>query len=227
MSAPADLRSRFKSQALLDRALRHRSCGEDCNERLEYLGDALLGAEIAVELYRRYVEEWEDADSPVGEGVLTRLRSELVSTQTLAALARERGLQDALQVAASVGSPSDAMLSGAVEATLGALFIDSGRDAMRRLMLEWWDERLATLPAHPSADTARDAKTRLKERLEKEGDASVRYRVLGEARKNAAERFEISCELSSGERASGRGANRRAAEKAAAAEMLRLLGEGR
>ncbi|HKK14468.1 MAG TPA: ribonuclease III, partial [Gammaproteobacteria bacterium] len=153
---------RFDDQRLLEYALTHRSAGSRNNERLEFLGDAVLGLVMAEALYRAFPR--------ATEGELSRLRATLVKRETLAEVARALALGDYLTLGSgelkSGGFRRDSILADALEAVFGALYMDGGFEAAGRLIRDLFRERLEDLP---SAAALKDAKTRLQELLQGRG----------------------------------------------------------
>ncbi|HET7365700.1 MAG TPA: ribonuclease III, partial [Burkholderiales bacterium] len=161
---------RFARAELLEQALTHRSHGSAHNERLEFLGDGVLGCAIAEELYRRF------PDLP--EGKLTRLRASLVRAEALVELARELGLPALVRLGegelSAAPEPRASILADALEALFGAVFVDGGYGAARDAVLLVFGERLARLdPERP----AKDAKTELQEFLQAVHRALPVYRL--------------------------------------------------
>jgi len=211
----------FLDPDLLERALSHRSLGAKNNERLEFLGDALLGFEVADHLYRRV----RDAD----EGQLSRMRAHLVKRETLAGIAREFQLGDILKLGAgelrSGGQTRDSILADAIEAIIAAVYLDGGIDEARALVRRLLGERLAD----PTPETRRkDPKTRLQEHLQSLGKALPRYDVVETSGDQHEQIFRVVCSTGLVDDTEGEGSTRRRAEQAAAKSMLaRLEGEAR
>ncbi|NUS39322.1 MAG: ribonuclease III [Lysobacter sp.] len=208
----------FADAGLLGQALRHRSAGSPHNERLEYLGDALLNLIVAEQLYQR----WPRAD----EGALTRARAELVRESTLAGIARSLDLGARLTLGPgemkSGGYRRDSILADALEAVVAACYLDAGFDACRILVLPWFEPLLAALP--PPAQVGKDAKTRLQEWLQARQKPLPVYALLAETGEDHAKSFQVSCTLSQPPLvAEGVGSSRRAAEQAAAEVALEQL----
>lgn len=211
------LQHRFADAALLQRALTHRSFSAAHNERLEFLGDSVLGLAISHLLYRRL------ADLP--EGDLSRVRASLVRQDTLHRIALGLGLPPLLRLgegeSRSGGSERPSILADALEAVIGAVYLDAGFGPAQALV-----ERLyAPVQIDPRlAAAAKDAKTDLQEWLQGHRMKLPTYRVaatLGAAHKQT---FEVECEVAEkGWTARGVGPSRRAAEQAAAAAMLQKL----
>lgn len=208
---------RFASPALLEQALTHRSFGSPHNERLEFLGDGVLGCAIAEELCTRFPE--------LDEGSLSRLRAALVRQAALAEVARALGLAEFLRVgegeAASGGATRTSMLADALEAVYGAVFQDGGYETARRVILRTYGARLERIDA---SEPPKDAKTRLQEYLQARHMKLPAYQVV--AVRGAAHRqtFDVECRVAELELAAqGTGASRRAAEQQAAEALLARL----
>jgi ribonuclease-3 len=207
---------RFARAELLEQALTHRSHGPLHNERLEFLGDSVLGCAIADELYRRYPQ--------LPEGKLTRLRASLVRAEALAELARELGLPARVRLGegelSAASEPRASILADTLEALFGAILVDGGYAAARSAVLQVFGERLQRLdPERP----AKDAKTELQERLQAEHRPLPLYRLLSVQGAAHRQSFEVECvvaELS----ARGTGSSRQRAEQDAARAMLEQLG---
>lgn len=212
-----ELGYRFRDPDRLQRALTHRSAGSRHNERLEFLGDAVLGFVIAEALHRSL----PDAD----EGHLSRLRAALVRRETLAELARTVGLGERLRLGGgelkSGGFRRASILADTLEALIGAAYLDGGLPAARTVLERLYAERLRDLP---SADALKDAKTRLQELLQGRGLSLPVYRVESVTGEEHRRRFTVVCEIADADRASvGSGTSRRRAEQAAAEHMLATL----
>ena len=207
----------FTQPELCHAALTHRSAGADHNERLEFLGDSVLNCAVARLLY--------DAHAPADEGALSRLRATLVSGETLAQIAGELGLGDHLRLGPgelkSGGFRRASILADALEALLGAIFLDSGFDAAAAAVTRIMGPRLAALPA---ADSLKDPKTRLQEALQAHGLALPVYTLTAVAGDPHLQSFTVACEVPVfGIAAVGEGGSRRRAEQLAAAKLLTLL----
>lgn len=208
---------RFKSSALLEQALTHRSFGSPHNERLEFLGDGVLDCVVAEELYARF------PDLP--EGALSRLRANLVRQASLAGVARAIGLSEFMKLGegelASGGAERPSILADAAEAVFGAVFLDGGYEAVREVIRRCFGDALQRLDAHAPA---KDAKTRLQELLQGRRKKLPEYRVV--ATKGAAHKqtFEVECVVAElGLQSAGSGSSRREAEQKAAEALLRQL----
>jgi ribonuclease-3 len=209
---------RFADAALLQQALTHRSAGSPHNERLEFLGDALLNLIVAEQLYQR----WPRAD----EGAMTRARAELVRESTLARIARELGVGERLTLGPgemkSGGHRRDSILADALEAVIAACYLDAGFDACRDLVLSWHAPLLDAMPS--PGHVGKDPKTRLQEWLQARGWPLPVYAPLSERGDEHDRIFEVGCTLSQPPMsASGEGSSRRAAEQAAAQAILDTL----
>ncbi len=207
----------FRRPELLDQALTHRSKSATNYERLEFLGDSVLGFAISSELYNRYPNLYE--------GELTRLRASLVNKSTLAALARDLEIGAYLRLGEgelkSGGHDRDSILADALEAIFGAVCKDGSVDEATRAILHLYRGRLDNLDPH---SIPKDPKTQLQEYLQKHSLPTPTYvvrEVTGEAHNQS---FVVECHVSGiDEPVSGQGGNRRHAEQQAAARALDLL----
>ena len=209
----------FNDRTLLETALSHSSYGSSNNERLEFLGDAILGWIIAEHLFQRF---------PSGqEGQLSRLRSRLVKGDTLAELARSKNLGDYLRLGQgelkSGGFKRGSILADAMEAIIGAIYLDAGEAACAEVVISWYADRLATLTLE---DGLKDPKTRLQEFLQARKHSVPCYEVTATAGKDHQQTFTVSCTIDPIDQPFvGKGSSRRKAEQAAAAMALVALGE--
>jgi ribonuclease III len=208
---------RFRDRELANMALTHRSCGPRNNERLEFLGDALLSAIIAEFLYHRF------ADIP--EGDLSRMRATLVKGKTLAQIARELELGDNLRLGSgelkSGGQRRDSILADAVEALIGAIYLDGGLERCRECVLRWYESRLT---GDLAQEMHKDAKTRLQEYLQAQNQPLPSYRVVDVGGEAHRQEFKVECDVSLlGESVLATGSSRKGAEQNAAARALREL----
>jgi ribonuclease-3 len=206
---------RFREHALLAQALRHRSAGAPHNERLEFLGDALVNLFVAEALYSR----WPKVD----EGALTRARAELVRESSLAQIARELDLGAMLTLGPgemkSGGHRRDSILADALEAVVAAIYLDSDFDTCRAAVLPWFEAPMAALP--PPNKVGKDAKTRLQEWLQGKQRPLPVYTLLSEEGEEHARTFRVACTLAQPPVVTeGEGLSRRAAEQAAAEAAL-------
>lgn len=209
----------FRDPALLESALTHRSAGGVNNERLEFLGDAVLGMVIAENLYRRYPQ--------ASEGELSRLRASLVRKQTLAELAFELKLGDYLRLGSgelkSGGFRRDSILADALEAIFGAVYLDGGFAAGAQLILSLYAERLDILPEKPLA--IKDPKTQLQEYLQGRHMQLPEYAVISVCGEAHDQTFEVECSIAAlAQNTRAQGSSRRRAEQQAAQQMLAQLG---
>ena len=214
----ARLGHRFLRAELLQQALTHRSYGTPNNERLEYLGDGVLDCVIREELFARF--------PALSEGELSRLRASLVRGETLAGMARDLGVGEHVRMgegeSASGGAQRPSILSDALEALYGAVFLDGGYESARAAICANFASLLASLDARA---LAKDPKTQLQEILQGRGQALPTYRVLSTQGAAHRQSFEVECAVAElGLRATGRGEARRAAEQQAAEALLRQLG---
>ena len=207
----------FTDTGLFVRALKHRSAGAGNNERLEYLGDAILTFLVAEHLCDAY------PDAP--EGKLTRLRSRIVRRESLAATARKLGVGDALRLGAGErktgGRERDSILAGALEAIVGALYLDSDLVTCRVRVLAMLEDRIEAAVAD---DGSKDAKTRLQELLQSQGRPLPVYRVVEVGGAAHHRSFTVRCRVEGvAEDAIGTGSSRRRAEQDAAARVMAVL----
>ena len=204
---------RFSDLTLLKRALTHRSAGRGHNERLEFLGDAVIGLAAAAAFYERF----PDAD----EGMLSRLRSLVVSGQSLAAIAKQLDLSSCLILGESErksgGRHRDSILANTLEALIGAVALDAGPETALQVAGDWL--RPAVESASPS-DTV-DAKTQLQEWCQARGEPLPEYTVVEVSGSDHQQSFRVCCRLPSRQcETEATGTSRRRAEKSAAADML-------
>lgn len=200
-------------EPLMQQALTHRSAARDHNERIEFLGDAVLGLLVSGLLYRRYPS--------FTEGELTRLRSHLVKEKTLAEVAREIGLAPLIVVgrgeSKSGGRMRDALLADTFEAVVGALYLLRGIDETAGFIEGTFKRRLEEIP---TPDALKDPKSRLQEYLQAQGRALPRY----ELHEKTEGGFRAVCKLEKPvAEFSGEAASKREAEQQAAAEALERL----
>lgn len=213
----------FASPALLDQALKHRSAVRDSgsgirahNERLEFLGDAVLGQIVAAHLYAALPQ--------AAESEMTLKRATLVRRETLAELARNLNLADCLRLGSGERSSgignNDSVLSDAFEALVGAVYLDGGHDSARQLVelaMGWRFHSLDELET-------KDAKTRLQELMQGQGLPLPEYEIVQTEGALHQQTFTVECHLRAlKKRGRGVGSNRREAEKLAAAQLLKEL----
>ncbi|HDP89987.1 MAG TPA: ribonuclease III [Thioalkalivibrio sp.] len=202
-----------------EQAITHRSAGGRHNERLEFLGDSVLGLVISAYLH--------EACPEVDEGGLSRLRASLVKKDSLAELGRDHAVGDWLRLGAgelkSGGFRRDSTLADAVEAIIGAVFLERGFDYARDFVLALYRDRLAALP---SVDDLKDPKTRLQEYLQGRELELPTYEVIDVRGKPHNQKFTARCQVPALEVVTeGEGSSRRKAEQAAAHRVLELLQE--
>ena len=178
----------FNNVALLKQALTHRSVNKNNNERLEFLGDSVLGCVISHELYHRF--------PLVDEGQLSRLRSSLVRGQTLAKLAKNLNLSETLVLGQgelkSGGFRRESIQADAFEAILGAIFLDSDYLTVSAVILKLYDELLNE--ASPD-DSLKDFKTQLQELLQKKGHSLPMYELIKTKGQDHNAVFYVSCHI--------------------------------
>jgi ribonuclease III len=209
----------FKDSELLTMAMTHRSFSAVNNERVEFLGDSLLNMIIAEALYLRFPD--------VDEGDLSRIRSLLVSGKTLATVAVEFELGRFLRLGAgeknSGGQRRASTLADAVEALIGAIYLESGFEVCRERVLAWFAPRLAALNPEVSH---KDPKTRLQEFLQGRKQPLPDYQLVETAGADHQQTFIVSCSISLLKSpVSASGSSRRKAEQAAAEKVLLALKE--
>ena len=205
----------FANSSLLAQALTHRSAGPLNNERLEFLGDALVNLIVAELIF----EQHPRAD----EGAMTRLRAALVNGTALAAVAREADFGDLLHLGPgelkSGGYRRDSILADAFEAVVAAIYLDAGWVACRALVRGLFEQRTA----EGASAAPKDAKTRLQELLQARGLALPVYELVASHGDEHAKTFDVECRIEAlGICTSGTGTTRRGAEQAAAEQALVL-----
>ncbi|MBV2121981.1 MAG: ribonuclease III [Candidatus Thiodiazotropha taylori] len=209
-----DLGYTFNQQELIEQALTHRSAGGKNNERLEYLGDSILGFVIADALFSHF--------SNASEGQLSRLRSALVKRDTLAQVAREFNLGDYLKLGQgelrSGGQSRDSILADSFEAVLAAVYLDGGYEATRSVILKIFSPRLIALSPESQQ---KDPKTQLQEHLQAKKVSLPSYTILDVSGDPHAQHFKVECVVEDLQKKSqGEGHSRRKAEQDAASKML-------
>ncbi|WP_205597741.1 ribonuclease III [Paraferrimonas sp. SM1919] len=208
----------FKDDSLLKHALTHRSAASKHNERLEFLGDSILSMVIAEDLYFRFPK--------VTEGDMSRMRATLVKGETLSEIAREFGLGDYIELGSgelkSGGFRRDSILADAVEAIIGAVYLDSDFATAKALLLTWYTPRLESIKPGISQ---KDPKTRLQEYLQGLRKPLPDYQVIDIKGEAHNQQFTVSCQIDDlADLVTAKGTSRRKAEQAAAAKTLELLG---
>jgi ribonuclease III len=207
----------FADLALLNRALTHRSAGAEHNERLEFLGDAVLQTSISALLYARFAGS--------DEGDLTRVRAHLVREDSLARVALALGLPEVLRLsegeARGGGARRPSILADALEALIGATFLDGGHAAAQALVERLFGEVIAVTDIE---SWAKDAKTELQEWLQARKLSVPAYRIVATRGQSHAQTFDVECAVPAlGLAEHGEGKSRRAAEQDAARRMLASL----
>jgi ribonuclease-3 len=213
-----NLAYRFRDPRLLARALTHRSLGPDNNERLEFLGDSVLGFVISDLLFTR--------NPAASEGRLTRMRAALVRRDTLAAIARELELGPSLRLGSgelkSGGHDRASILADAYEALVGAIYIDGGAGAAREFIERTMGDRFDEIRERTSL---KDPKTLLQELLQKRGLPVPNYTLVGVSGEAHRQQFQVECAIEGIAGAvRGEGTSRRQAEQRAAEAALDLMG---
>lgn len=208
---------RFADAGLLARALTHRSFGVDHNERLEFLGDAVLSLVISSLLYERFAGS--------DEGDLTRVRAHLVREESLHRVALQLALPEVLRLgegeARGGGAQRASILADALEALIGATFLDGGFDAARTVVTGLFGEIIATTDV---ANWSKDAKTELQEWLQARRLPVPTYRISATRGQAHAQTFEVECVVPALNLVEGGvGRSRRVAEQEAARRMLDAL----
>lgn len=224
MKSPDELYKRinytFINKALIETALTHRSASGQNNERMEFLGDSILGYVISNELYRRFPK--------AQEGQLSRLRASLVKGETLAEVARSLNLGDYLHMGSgelkSGGFRRSSILADAFEAIIGAIYLDSDIQQSEKFILNFFVEKL---DACDPAKAEKDPKTQLQELLQAESSSLPAYNVLNIEGEAHNQKFEVECFLEERNiKQVAEGASRRKAEQAAAQKVLDMIANG-
>ena len=207
----------FAQPALLSRALTHRSFGHAHNERLEFLGDAVLNMAVSALLYQRF--------SGSDEGDLTRVRAHLVREESLHRAALGLGLSQVLRLSDGEtrggGAQRASILADALEALIGAAFLDGGFDAAQQVVRRLFGELIDSTEID---NWSKDAKTELQEFLQARRLAVPSYRIVATRGQAHAQTFEVECQVAPlGLAERGEGRSRRTAEQQAARRMLEVL----
>ena len=213
----ARLGHRFADAVLLQRALTHRSFGADHNERLEFLGDAILNMAVSDLLYQRFAGS--------DEGDLTRVRAHLVREDSLHRAALVLGLPEVLRLsegeARGGGAQRPSILADAVEALIGALYLDGGLPPAARLVRQLFGDLISGTEAE---SWAKDAKTELQEWLQGRKLPVPAYRIVATRGQAHAQTFDVECAVPAlGLAEQGEGRSRRVAEQEAARRLLAKL----
>lgn len=216
----------FAEPGRLEAALTHRSYSAETgqpelaeSQRLEFLGDAVLGA-VSAEWLVAHRPEWR-------EGTLTKVRSRLTNEEALERVARRLGLGEFLRLgrgeAQSGGREKRSVLADALEAVLGALWLDGGADPVRRVFAEGFATEIAAAVAAGGDD---NPKGDLQERMQQERKESPRYELVEERGPAHARHFRVAVYCGAERLAEGEGASKREAEMEAARQALAGMGEG-
>ncbi|MCR5535857.1 MAG: ribonuclease III [Succinivibrio sp.] len=208
----------FQDINLLNQALTHRSFGPNHNERLEYIGDAILGVIIAKQLFDQF------KDCP--EGDLTRMRSTLVRETTLAEIARDFHLGENLRLGPGErktgGDRKQSMIADAVESVIGAMFVDSHENypLVRKVVLSWFEDRLEHIKP---GDGQKDHKSVLQELLQSQHLPLPDYEVIKITGAENAQQFTVEVRINNVPNFQGKGTSKRKAEQEAAGKALEYL----
>jgi len=202
---------------LLEQALTHRSIGNNNNERLEYLGDAILGFVIADIIYQKFPE--------ASEGELTRVRASLVKGEKLAEISREIQLASEIKLGTgelkSGGWRRDSILANTLEALIGAIYLDSNIESCRSVILNLYQSHLENIDP---ADIKKDAKSQLQEYLQSRKQNVPDYEVIDEFGSSHQPEFTVSCKIDLFDDAVvAKGTSKRKAEQAAAEKIIIML----
>jgi len=211
------LHYQFQDIALLKLALTHKSASAENNERLEFIGDSVLGMIISLDLYSLKPNELE--------GALTRLRAHLVNGKKLSEIAQEIMLGDQIilgQGELKSGScRQESILSNCFEAVIGAIYLDGGFNKAKEVIAKLYDIEFAKLP---QSDELKDPKTKLQELLQSHGKAIPEYSVVTEFGDPHQRSFRVMCkDISSGKSVKATATSIKKAEQMAAADMLNEL----
>jgi len=216
----------FKNLDLVNLALTHRSYESPHNERLEFLGDSVLGLCIADILYERFPE--------CMEGELTKMKAFLVKGETLCELADELKIAEFIKLGVGElktgGRKRESILENTVEALLGAIFLDVNLDLniLKNIIATWYEHRFDSLST--KTVSPQDAKSKLQEYLQKQGDPLPSYEIVNISGREHEQVFTVMCKISSKNfllektEITGVGSTRKSAEQSAAFAMLELLG---
>jgi ribonuclease-3 len=210
---------RFNDPSLLHQALTHKSLGRCNYERLEFLGDSILNLVVSTRLFDLYPE--------ASEGDLSRMRARVVRGKTLGEIALTINLGKYLKLGTgemkSGGFRRSSILADALEALLGAIYLDGGYASCRDVIVDLFDPLIKNLPA---AESLKDAKTRLQEWLQARGRPLPVYELVREEGADHAKNFHVRCLLGDDASAvTAQGNSRRAAEQAAAGALLARVSE--
>lgn len=207
----------FKNLSYLHVALTHRSKGSQNYERLEFLGDSILGFVIAQWLYESFPD--------YGEGRLSRVRASLVRKETLASVARELHLSDYLILGEgelkSGGFNRDSILSDVIESIIGAIYLDDSLQSARDFIYRTFAEKMENID---EAISYKDSKSKLQEMVQKNGQSLPIYNVIDICGEQHEQVFTVDCHLDDVDQVvTAKGSSRRLAEQNAAKKMLSLV----
>ena len=212
---------KFNNESLLENALIHSSFANEThpesgsNERLEFLGDAVLSVIVADYIYKNF---------KLPEGELTKLRASLVCEKSLCSFSRELGVGDYLKLgkgeAANGGAERPSLLADAFEAILAAIYLDGGIDPARQLVMRFVLEELK----HTDDEVFKDYKTRLQEVIQRNPEERLSYVLIGESGPDHDKRFTVEVHLNSNVLGTGVGKSKKLAEQSAAKQALELMG---
>lgn len=211
-----DLNYHFSDLELLETATTHRSVGLRNNERLEFLGDSILGFVIAEQLFNKF--------PAADEGQLSRLRASLVKKESLAVIGRELSLGKYLKLGQgelrSGGHARDSILADAVEAIIAAIYLDAGYEKSRAFILNLYQSQLSEVSLE---EGKKDPKTRLQELLQANKLPLPSYTVIESSGPQHKQQFIVNCQVEGlNLSANGKGESKRKAEQAAAKQILDL-----
>ena len=204
------LKSNFSDKELFNLALTHKSASKNNNERLEFLGDAIINFYVTQKLYENYAD--------IQEGKLTRLRASLVSREFLNDLGLAIGLSKAVKLGKGESTENNSIVGNAFEAVVGAIFLDTGLEDTKQFLDTLYSEEFSKLKP---LEEWKDSKSQLQEILQKQGLALPKYKVVDRGPKYNEDRFEINCtspDLNIS--ATGKGKSRKIAEQEAAKLLL-------
>ena len=207
------LKYEFKNSSLLELALTHRSASNTNNERLEFFGDAILNFFVSEMLFSKFPN--------LPEGGLTQLRSSIVRREVLNKIGESLNLSKIMRFGPSEITDNSSIFGNALEAIIGAIYLDSGYKKCAEVMYLLFGEKIDSVD--PDEDI-RDAKTKLQEYLQKEGNKLPNYEVVSIKSSEQGSKFKVICQLKElSLSATGNGRSRKRAEMAAARSMLRKI----
>lgn len=203
---------KFKDKDLLVLALTHKSASKDNNERLEFLGDAILNLYIAITVFKKF--------NTFSEGKLTQIRASLVSRYFLNSLGEELELSNWVILGKGESTKNNSIVGNAFEAIIGAIYLDAGMEEVQKFLDKLFLKRINNI--EPDKEI-RDFKSQLQERLQKNGFRPPVYEVISHGDSVGETRFEILCKVEDLDlSAKGWGKNRKIAEQEAASIIIQL-----